>query len=212
MEVTKIKMIGVAVVLAAAGLAINLSPRPRAIQRTEQWLGSVSPSTVGAYSTRNSYTMDKKVYETLKPFGIISRVLTDGRRNFDVVVIAGDDPAAFHDPRICFTSQGMELKNEKTVTLDTTSHGPVPLTVVEVKGQHGQQMIAAYCYRGPKRMHASPKRLSNDMFFTELTTGKPSEGVFYRFISMNPETTEKELLAFIKDYMKKAREQSQSYL
>lgn len=103
--------------LVATGVAANFVPRPSATKRTEAWMESQLPVRVGdfefvasAQNPMQSYKMEKTTYETLKPFGIVSRVYSKSGEQYDVVVVSSDNGDSFHDPSICFQSQGSELE------------------------------------------------------------------------------------------------------
>lgn len=191
---------------------VNFAPMPKGQTRTEEWLTSQMPATVDSLPVISNYKMDKLVYTTLEPFGIVSNIYGGNGRMFDVTVISSNTEKSFHDPRICFSSQGMEIKTETTEEVDTPSHGKVPLTIVEVGGRQGT-MMAAYTYQGPGgRMMSAPNRLMNTMFFAALKEMKPQEGVFYRFISQYPGATKEELKQFIVKFFADASQSSHGYL
>lgn len=205
-------------VLVAAGMFINLSPRAGALQRSEAWLETQCPVTVGRYiaassseNVKQSYRMPQSAYDTLKPFGIVCRTYSNGEKTFDVVIIASDKAESFHDPRVCFSSQGVDMTDETTDVMRTTARGVIPVTVVTTKSNDAQS-VAAYFYRGPGKMCAAPKSLANDMFFRELATGRAQDGVFYRFISEYPGATKADLIEFMQAYVEEAHKTSNGYL
>lgn len=199
-------------IFLAGAAVVNFAPMPGGANREEAWLKEQMPAAVDGMPKSGGYDMGKQVYETLLPFGIVSNFYKNNQEAYDVTVIASDKEQSFHDPRICFSSQGMEISNETTEIIQTKSHGPIPLTIVEVKGQAGS-MIAAYTYKGPDRkMISSPIRLTNLMFLKALVTMKPQEAVFYRFISQHGNATKDELKAFATKFFEEADKSSNHYL
>jgi hypothetical protein len=188
----------------------NLVPRARGPQRTEAWMESQIPPKAGDYAVGAGYKMDKLTYDTLQPFGIVSHIYADrSGHEYDVTLIASDQPRSFHDPRICFGTQGASLSEDRVVTAQSKTRGAVPVTLVKMVF-NGQPTVAAYFYRGPRGFTAAPKSLFKQIFFTELLTRKPAEGVFYRFISRTP-SDEKQLLSFVGTYLDAASASSNGY-
>ncbi|MDX2064829.1 MAG: exosortase-associated EpsI family protein [Fimbriimonadaceae bacterium] len=204
--------------LVATGLAATLMPRPKMERRTESWLEAQVPDKVGKFDfvpqeagAKSTYRMDKVTYDTLSPAGIVARVYASNEMQVDVVVINSDNGDSFHDPRVCFQSQGSELLGEHTRTVSTKSRGEVPVAFIRTS-YNGAERVAAYTYKGPNGMTPAPLRLMMDLFRNELATGKVQEGNFYRFISLSTSGTEEELAAFISAYFDALTESSKGVL
>jgi len=203
--------------LVATGVAANFVPRPSATKRTEAWMESQLPVRVGdfefvpsAQNPMQSYKMEKTTYETLKPFGIVSRVYSKSGEQYDVVVVTSDNGDSFHDPSICFQSQGSELENQSVGKVETKSRGTIPVTFLKTS-YNGQPRVAAYCYKGPGGMISGSFSILMDLFRGELSSGRTQEGTFYRFISLHSGATEANLNKFIGDYLDAAAESSKGY-
>lgn len=207
------------------GVAIAFLPKPGAPRKTEAWLESKAPQGMPGYSispfvddpanprpsndkaTNISYRMDKKTYETLKPFGIICQVFRGASEAFDAVIITSDSHQSFHDSRVCFQSQGWTLEEELQDTIETKSHGAIPVSVITVKNSAGTN-LALLTYSGPKGFRSVPLQMFRDMFFNQLLTGKVATCHFYRFIALNQGTTKDELKEFAADYIDAANTSS----
>jgi hypothetical protein len=144
--------------------------------------------------------MDADTYKELSPYGIVARMLSDGTRQFDVVLIASQQKGSFHDPRVCFTAQGWQLDDESTTMVPTGSRGPVPVSVADMKSDQGERW-GAYFYRGPYGFAATANDLKAQMFRYSLLNAKNADGVFYRFIAEDSDATKDDLVKFISSYL-----------
>ena len=205
--------------LVAAGFNLTASRQAHGPRKTETWMEARAPDVVsgmsyfrGGDNPAQSYRMDKITYNMLAPFGIVARdyVGKDGK-NFDVVLIASETRASFHDPRICFSGQGWILNDQNTVEVPTKSRGVVPVTLASMNGQGKKNQLAAFFYRGPSGFHATTISLKFDMFFQKLLRKPGVEGVFYRFIPQFDGCTEEELKSFIAEYLEASKESSGGY-
>ena len=198
--------------LLAVGLAATFTPRI-AQHRDEAWMEKRVPHNVADYDFRGSanpeqtYKMDPVTYETLNPYGIVCRVFDNGKAQFDTVVIHSNNSDSFHDPRVCFQSQGSELLNQRVRQVDTKTRGSVPVTFIKTS-YNGSERTAAYTYRGPSGFTDAPIPLMNDLFLSELKQGTVQTGTFFRFIALNPTTTEDELATFIGQFLDASYESS----
>lgn len=201
------------VAMLAAGVWANFFAVLSGYERpTENELETWVPRQVGDYKMiagdedpNQSYKMDELTYEILNPFGIVARVLDNGQQRFDVVIIAGDNADSFHDQRACFRGQGWEIKDAKDVMIETEERGEIPFVLIDIKRQDGMESKAAYAFQGPsKEIYADDFRMWQDFMISELTSGVPKPGYFYRFIPMSQDVTEEELREFIALYMDEA--------
>lgn len=211
-----------------AGIAIAFLPKPGAPRKSEAWLESKAPKSMPGYSLMPytedpnnprpggeiapniSYRMDKKTYDTLKPFGIVCQVFLGPSKAFDAVIITSDSHQSFHDARVCFQSQGWTLEAEQPDTISTKSYGVIPVSIIEVKNKQGTN-LALLTYRGPRGFRNNPLQLFRDMFFNQLLTGKVSVNHFYRFIALYPGTTKEDLKEFAAAYIDAAHASSDGY-
>jgi hypothetical protein len=176
---------------------------------TEKDMERLYPSSLGAYHMRpdqthnnpnQTYRMDESTYQSLVPYGIVCRVLDNGKTAYDVVVISGDQPDTFHNPLVCFVAQDYKVVDSKQIVLHTKSRGDVPcIEATATKGGHSQ--IAIYTYEGPSGMFPENTPLHRDMFATQLETGKPQSASFFRFMTEYSTTTAPELEAFAVSYL-----------
>lgn len=213
----KIHLVVAGSLLLAAGVLANIAPRAKAPDRDEAWMAKRLPDTFDGYGyvrslddPNNSYRMSQVTYDTLKPFGIVSRVYDNGGRRFDTVVIASTNSDSFHDPAVCFQSQGSVLEDQRQGTIDTKTRGAVPATFLSTN-LSGQKRLAAFLYKGPKGFTAAPMRLIYDMFLGELSTSKVQEGVFYRFIALSSSATEDDLKKYVGQFLDASDKSSEGY-
>jgi hypothetical protein len=196
-----------ALLLLGAGFSHVASP-PAGPTRTERWMEATAIKQFGPYrmapttepGAQVSYRMDPATYKELSPYGIVARDLTDGSLTFDVVLIASQSKASFHDPRVCFTAQGWQLEQESEVLVHTVSRGDVPVSIAQMRSDAGE-LWAAYCYRGPFGFAASTNGLKLQMFRYALTNERNADGVFYRFIAEDGSSTRDDLVHFISAYL-----------
>ena len=125
-----------------------------------------------------SYRMNDITYKMLAPFGIVARQYTtrDGKV-FDVVLIASESRASFHDPRICFSGSGWTIADQRTAEVQTRTRGTVPVMIVTMENGQKRDQMAAFFYRGPSGFQASTRGLKWDMFVKRLFNNPDVEGV-----------------------------------
>jgi hypothetical protein len=112
---------------------------------------------------------------------------------------------------VCFQSQGSELVGQRVKKVETKTRGSVPVTFITTS-YNGSQRIAAYTYRGPSGFTDAPIPLMNDLFVSELKQGTVQTGTFFRFIALNPTTTEEQLSKFIGQFLDASYESSGNLL
>jgi len=94
--------------LIAVGVATNFTPRRVTERRTETWMEQKLPRQFDDYTFQGgtnpeqSYKMDPLTYSVLNPYGIVCRVFSNGREQYDTVFIHSDNSDSFHDPLVCF--------------------------------------------------------------------------------------------------------------
>jgi hypothetical protein len=218
--------------LLLCGIAIAVRGKGRRVVPTPEWVESQVPKEVGNFKTVLgpradladhclTYKMDDQTYQILEPFGIVCRVMTNQDspaggpiETYDTVFIAGDDSHSFHQPEICFQTQNNEILDRQTDTVQTKSHGTVPIALLKIKNAQAGRGIqwAAFCFKGPYGYTASNGQMINDLLISEFLTQKPFTGAFYRFITENggdDNATKDRLLTFIGKYMDAINQTSQ---
>lgn len=208
-------MIGRALLLAGLfavfGVGALLRPRSDAHHVDEAWLERTYPAAVGGYSAvpspdgskGHSYKMDETTYQALQPYGIVARTLTNGQKYYDVVVIAGDQPDTFHNPVACFGSQEWKVLSSETLRLATKTHGEVNATVTKAE-KNGEQYTALYTFEGPDATYGTNSDLINDLFWSQLKSGKIQTATFFRFMAPTPSGDDAALRRFAVDYLDQA--------
>lgn len=195
---------------AALGAGIALRPVAKPYKIDEGWLERQYPTNLGPYatvpdpddgSTMHSYRMDDVTYKTLKPYGIVGRVLTDGKQAYDVVTLAGDSPESFHNPLQCFAAQEWTVKEPRQITIQTKSRGEVHATIAEATRSGGSPQYALYTYESPLGMCANPPDLGKDLLKATLMSGKVQIGTFFRFMSRTPNISENQMIDFARQYL-----------
>ncbi|CAN5524653.1 hypothetical protein BH11ARM2_BH11ARM2_01570 [soil metagenome] len=213
----KIHLVVAGTLLLAAGVFANLSPRSKAPDRDQNWMAARLPQTFDGYNyppsqadPQVSYRMSDITYTTLKAYGIVSRLYEKAGQRYDTVVIASANSDSFHDPAVCFQSQGSVLDEQRTGAVETKSHGTVPITLLSTT-LSGQKRLAAFLYKGPDGFRAAPMSLLLDLFFGELRTSKVQEGVFYRFIALSSNATEDDLKKYVGEFLDASAKTSDGY-
>lgn len=205
-----------AVALPFAGLTIyKYGTKPP--REPETWLLDMLPTSLNDYSLQRdtfnspvSYRMDDSTYDTLEPIGIGCQIWNTPKGPFDVVVIAGDSMAAFHDQQICFKAQGWDIEKVTKRTLKTESHGDIPFTVMKLHRQDGNR-YGIYAFRSPTGFMGYEMAKFGWML-NEIKPGTPGVGYSYRFIGLDPRATEDDVFNFAKEYLARAKESSKGVL
>lgn len=203
-------------IAAAGGAYVQLTPHVDPARKTEAWMEQNLPQRFGKYhyqgsaeNPQQSYRMDEETYKALRPYGIVCRKYTDGNRAFDVVVIASNSRSSFHDPRVCFTTQGWNIHTEKHLTFDWKGLS-IPFTSVEMDGAGGQSR-AMYFYKGPAGYFPDTAGLKLGMFWYSMRGGARSDGVYYRIIPEYPGASTEDISAFASEYKDAADKSSNGY-
>ena len=207
------------IMLVAGAVNLATSARAERLDRSEQWMEERTPQKIGDMTflksdsnPAQSYKMDESTYRVLAPFGIVARVYTgNSGEGYDVVVIASESRASFHDPRICFSASGWTISDQHQADVQTKTRGTVPVTVVRMDGRNHKGQLAAYFYRGPSGFNASTVSVKLDMFWKRLFGSKDVEGVFYRVIPQNEYITEEQMKKFIGEYLEASKASSDGY-
>jgi hypothetical protein len=201
-----------------AGVAFQFTARADIAPKTEKWMEDQAPVAIGSYrfipggeNPKQSYRMGESTYETLKPYGIVSRIFEFDGKRYDTVLIASQNNESFHNPEVCFTGQGAVLLGQDDRKVVTQSHGDIPVRFVHMKSSDDINRLAVFFYKGPKGFHSTTQSLKVDMAMHVLTKGKKSDGVFYRIIAMNPDTSEADLLKFVGNFVDAANASSKGY-
>lgn len=210
---------GLAALILGFGLFVQLGARkPEGAGRTEDWLESLAPRSLAGFSMlpgredpNQSYKMDARTYEELKPFGIVVRVYRKANKAFDVALVASDRKESFHDQRVCFASQGWTLTGDRLAKVQTKTRGAIPASILTLASSTRGSQLAVVVYRGPGGFHSSPRGLTWAMLLDQLGGGKHLESVFYRIMPVYSGATEAELLAFAGQYLDAAHESSGGY-
>jgi hypothetical protein len=160
-----------------------------------------------------SYKMPERVYKLLRPDGIVARVYRnhDSTKMFDVVLVSARAHESFHDPRVCFSGQGWLLNSFETKDVPTKTRGTIPVTFVRMSSSYEKNKIAAYFYKGPMGVYSNLQRFKLSLLWKQLFTNQGVEGVFYRFIPVYPNPTEKQLEEFVKEYVDAAYVSSKGF-
>jgi len=193
---------------AVFGAALLLRPNAH-IAYTEADMEKAYPESVGTYHMKpdadrsdahQSYHMDETTYRALQPYGIVSRVLDNGKRSYDVVEIAGDQPDTFHNPLVCFASQDYKVLDNKKIILKTKTRGDIPCILAQAE-KGGRNQFALYFYEGPTKFVPENTDLFWDLFLTQVKTAKPHSATFFRFLTLDDTTTSEDLETFAASYL-----------
>jgi hypothetical protein len=212
MEGLKVRSFILAGLLAGFGGYLVMTPQStQAADRSEEWMLKTAPLTVGSFTTTPgidsamySYKMDESTYKALQPYGIVARVMSDGAKVYDVVLVASNRKSSFHDPRVCFTAQGWTLKSFDTEKVDVPGRGSIPITFTEMVSPQGQTKVAAFCYQSDGIFFETSQRMTFHFLVEQLKGQTGMEGVFYRFIPNYEGATKEGLQDFIVKYLSEA--------
>lgn len=204
--------------LLIVGVASSLMLTRSGQKVDERWMEDNSLTSFGQFqmisspdNPRQSYRMDERSYELLKPFGIVSRVFESGPERFDVVLIASDNKESFHDPTVCFPGQGWQIVEERTDKIDTKTRGQIPISIVKMRSPQGESKLSAYFYRAKAGFFPRTGDMSLGMFIGPLKGNFDTNGVFYRFMPISANVTEERLKAFMVEYMDASYEKSNGF-
>ncbi|MBC8065698.1 MAG: exosortase-associated EpsI family protein [Chlorobia bacterium] len=157
-----------------------------------------------------SYKSDKQTYEMLNPFGIVSRRYYNTGRQFDVVLIAGNDKENFHDPHVCFRAQGWTFIEDRVISIPTKTRGTIPATFAVIENR-GKKTLSVFFYRGPKGFYPSTPNLGAAMLLGPLMGDFQTDAVFYRFMPEYDGAKEEEIIEFVGQFMDEAGPKSNNY-
>ncbi|GIV01848.1 MAG: hypothetical protein KatS3mg015_0678 [Fimbriimonadales bacterium] len=189
----RLKIVAIVFVLVGA-LAFALSPR-RYQDRTEEWMEEVVPEQIPTYSLRASSRTDPAVkmsevaYQILQPFGIVTRYYTGpDNRTYEFVVLAGNTRKSFHDPRVCFTAQGWDLKDPGIHTVNLPHMGgEVQVSAMTMDNiATGSRATAMFFYKTPFGIRPNTMRVPFDLTFAKLMMKSDVDAQFYRFMVVPP--------------------------
>lgn len=195
------------ILMAMFGLVVLVFGHMNTRPVDEKWLEKTYPMSVGNFrmvpgqdNPMQSYRMDENTYRELDPFGIVSRILSDGHHSYDVVVISSNERDSFHNPLACFTTQEWKIQETHEIKIPTKSRGMVAATLAHAE-KGGMMHIAVYTYEGPSAMHPVVPELHNDLLLSELKTARPQFGTFFRFVSQDANVPDDEVIKFAADYL-----------
>lgn len=219
MEGLKTRAFVAAGLMCVVALIVFGAPKRRGADVTETQLEDKVPSVVRlgdqVYDVTLRYHMDPQTYKTLAPvLGIPCRNYgPNGRRLFDVALIASSSRSSFHDPRVCFAGHDFHFDQETKTTVATKTRGSITATILEGTDDNNQRSVAAYFYKGPGGFSATTVgikwRLLKHLLVQPFDTS--GVGVFYRFIALDPSLTPEQLVQFISAYMDAANESSNGF-
>jgi hypothetical protein len=206
-------------VFAIAGAWFTFGTKIRDDKKTEDQLIEWAPTRVagmdfvpGPDDPRVSGRQPEVVYNTLKPFGIVQRMYSDGKTEYDAVVIASRSKDSFHDPRVCFSAQGWTIEKFDPSFVATKSRGNVPITMIQMSSDRARHKMAAFFYKGPGgKFYGTTQTFKMSLFTEILKLGQDIDGVFYRFIPVSGDPTEEQFKQFIADYLDAAKVSSNEY-
>lgn len=212
MEGLKKRIIVLSVIIGLVGIGTTVIPRGSGRKIDERWMETKAPTSVGEFAFQaseenpgQSYRMDQRSYDLLKPFGIVCRVYSHGDKSYDVVLIASDKRESFHDPTVCFPGQGWTVKSIRVVDIDTKKHGKIPVTLSTMHSSTANvDNLVVYFYRTPTKFVPLTGDVTLAMFSGPLRGHFNTESVFYRFMPRSPDIGEKDLLGFVDDYLSAA--------
>lgn len=191
--------------LVVGGMVVTRGKEVSSI-RTQDWLERNTPASIAGFKMvpgRDGDNVTYRINETrdaLQAAGLVGRVFTDGKQQYDVVIVYSDRGESFHDPAACFGAQGWTILRQES-KLVALSDGQIEINSLIVKNKEGIEQPAAYCFGTGASIFATQTELLREMFLREVVTMKSQEGAMYRFIGLTSETTPETVLTFASRYL-----------
>ncbi len=128
------------------------------------------------------------VMKWLNPDAVLSRrYINSAGDTVDFMVIAGSSMESFHDPHLCFPSQGFTIFSEDPIKYNVMADHPVSAFELQFtnrsEGVHGRSI---YWYRTPYGTTRSIGLLRVSLGASRLFGTAQKQGFFIRMISMAP--------------------------
>jgi hypothetical protein len=176
---------------------------------TEQWLLDRVPTQIPGYrlipsleNPRVTYRMSEETYAELEPVGITAQVFEDADgRQYEAVVIAGQDMNTFHDQRVCFTTQGWSLTKNTEGHLVANDFGDVPILDLTVSKGDRQEAPAFFMWRSPARFTNNRRTAKFDFLKSGLLSQETQVGFSYRFMAVTDGVDASQLKKFTDAYL-----------
>lgn len=190
----------VLVLFVITGICAYAFLRPKKYEeKTEPWMEKAIPESLSGYSLLvssrrdSSVKMDRLTYDTLQPFGIVSRTFKGAKdgRTYEFLVIAGNTRKPFHDPQVCFSAQAWVLQDPKTRTVNIPAIGGNTQVTAMGLSKPGQKAAAMYFYKDPFGWRPAPFYIPIDLTLAKLLMKDRVDGQFFRLI-VSPSTTPKD--------------------
>ena len=159
-----------------------------------------------------SYKMPEEVYKALKPDAMVARIYEDpANKKFDVLLLLSRSKSSFHNPEVCFSSQGWTIQSQHQDEVITSHFGTIPITVVKMSSQSEKDQLAAFFYKGPGGYFGSTEGFKWGLLRDELLKSKQPEGTFFRVIPEYPGEDIHQLKEFIATYIEEAHHTSHGF-
>ena len=145
------------------------------------------PSVVGDW-VGNDTPLPQYVSDNLQPDAVLSRRYVNANGDsVDFLIIAGSNMVSFHDPHLCFPSQGFAIFKEKPIKYAVMHDHIVNAFELnyanKAEGVHGRSV---YWYRTPYGVTRSIGMLRLSLGASRLFGSKQKQAFFIRFVSMAP--------------------------
>lgn len=145
------------------------------------------PTIIGDWVGHDTPLPDM-VMDSLKPDAVLSRRYVNSEGDsVDFLVLAGSSMESFHDPHLCFPSQGFVIFGEKPVDYEVMPKHIVNAFELnytnKLEGVHGQSL---YWYRTPYGTTRSIGMLRLSLGASRLFGTAQKQAFFIRFVSMAP--------------------------
>ena len=219
MEQVKIRAYFIGVVLILLGLVITLIPAAKERPLSQAWLNHHAPMRIGNYrmipspeDPWASYRMPEEVYKALKPDAMLARIYENpSNKKYDVLLLLSRSKNSFHNPEVCFSSQGWSIQSQHQDEITTPYLGILPITVVKMSSVSQKDQLAAFFYKGPGGYFGSTEGFKWGLLRDELLKSKQPEGIFFRFIPEYSGEDIHQLKKFILEYIEEAHRTSYGF-
>ncbi len=130
--------------------------------------------------------LPKYVTDNLRPDAVLSRRYTNAHGDtVDFLILAGSSMESFHDPHLCFPSQGFPLTNQNAIKYEVTAGRVVNAYELNYtsrsEGVHGRSV---YWYRTPYGTTRSIGMLRLALGASRMLGSSQKQAFFIRFVSM----------------------------
>ncbi len=169
------------------------------------------PAQLGEW-TSIDVPVDEAVLRELDPdrhgdtLSVVSRHYTKGGDFVDVLFMAGSTSSTFHNPHVCFPTQGFTITVDKPVRMDVGgAASPVNARILAFRHDDGSdQGVMLYWFRMSDRTCTTTTEVRWSQFMNQLLGRGSTQGYLIRFVTAADTTEEgaERLKAFATEFIR----------